>query len=93
MTARLHLTKSNPTLFSSLVKRGIKDVQILSLRKAIPKELVSGIPNLQSLNLSGCFNLSDANIDFTFCRDVNSLKILDLSFCKEVRIGLFLSIT
>ena len=84
MTAKLHLTKSNPTLFNSLVTRGIKDVQVLSLRKSTPRELVSGISSLKSLNLSGCFNLSDLNIENTFCRDLKSLKTLDLSFCKDI---------
>ena len=88
MTARLHLTKSTKCeenhLFKSLVERGIKHVQILGLRKSSLKELVSGIPNLQSLNLSGCYNLSDGNIDMTFNKKVTNLKTLDLSFCKEI---------
>lgn len=81
--AKLHLRRSNPTLFPSLVRRGIKKVQVLSLRKSL-RELVNGIPNLESLNLSGCYNLSDSALDTAFNRDIPSLKILNLSLCKEV---------
>jgi len=81
--AKLHLRRSNPTLFPSLVRRGIKSVQVLSLRKSL-RELVSGIPNLESLNLSGCYNLSDSALDTAFNRDIPSLKTLNLSLCKDV---------
>jgi len=81
--AKLHLRRPNPTLFSSLVRRGIRKVQVLSLRKSL-RELVNGIPNLESLNLSGCYNLSDAALDTAFNRDLPSLKHLNLSLCKDV---------
>jgi F-box/leucine-rich repeat protein 14 len=83
LEARLHLNRSNPTLFPSLVRRGIKDVQVLSLRKS-PRELVNGIPNIESLNLSGCYNLSDPNLEWAFIKEVSSLTKLNLSLCKEV---------
>lgn len=83
MTASLHLSRSNPTLFPSLVKRGIKHVQVLSLRRS-PRELVAGIPNLESLNLSGCYSLSDANLEQAFTKEVSSLTSLNLSLCKDV---------
>ena len=81
--AKLHLRRSNPTLFPSLVRRGIKKVQVLSLRKSL-RELVNGIPNLESLNLSGCYNLSDSALDTAFNRDLPSLQRLNLSLCKDV---------
>jgi len=81
--ARLHLRRSNPTLFPSLVRRGIKRVQVLSLRKSL-RELVTGLPNLESLNLSGCYNLSDAALDTALNRDLPNLKELNLSLCKDV---------
>jgi len=34
VTARLHLRKSNPIMILSLVRRGIRQVQVLSLRKS-----------------------------------------------------------
>jgi len=81
--ARLHLHRHNPTLFPSLVKRGIKRVQVLSLKKSL-KELVNGMPNLESLNLSGCYNLTDSSLEGVFIRDLSSLKELNLSLCKDV---------
>ena len=81
--ARLHLQKPNPTLFASLAKRGIKRVQVLSLKKSL-RDLVNGMPSLESLNLSGCYNLSDFALESAFIREVPALKVLNLSLCKDV---------
>ena len=83
MEAKLHLKKSNPTLYPSLVRRGITRVQVLSLKKSL-RELIHGIPNLQSLNLAGCYSLSDGNLDSAFNKGVPALKSLNLSLCKDV---------
>ena len=71
-------------LTPSLVSRGIKHVQVLSLGRSSPKELVKGIPNLESLNLSGCFNLSDHTFEGAIHKDVPSLTSLNLSNCKDI---------
>ncbi len=81
--AKLHLGKPNPYLYPSLVRRGIKRVQVLSLRRSL-RELVNGLPGLESLNLSGCYNLTDTALDGAFCRDAPALKTLNLSLCKDV---------
>lgn len=81
--ARLHLNRHSPTLFPSLVRRGIKRVQVLSLKKSL-KDLVNGIPNLESLSLSGCYNLTDTSLEGVFVRDLPLLKELNLSLCKDV---------
>ncbi|XP_035775952.1 F-box/LRR-repeat protein 14-like [Anopheles albimanus] len=81
--ATLHLRRPSPTLFGSLVKRGIKRVQILSVRRAL-KDIVTGVPNLESLNLSGCYNITDVAIGNAFAGDLPNLKVLDLSLCKQV---------
>ncbi len=80
----MHLGKLSSThLYPSLVNRGIKKVQVLSLRRSL-KELMHGVTNLESLNLSGCYNLTDLALDGAFNRDVPSLKRLNLSLCKDV---------
>lgn len=91
LTATLHVDKSNQylpnlkDLTPSLVNRGIKHIQVLSLReRSSPRDLVKGIPNLESLNLSGCFNLSDNMFEGTIHKDVPSLTSLNLSNCKEI---------
>ena len=81
--ARLHLRKANPLVFPSLVRRGIRLVQVLSLRRT-PREVVSGIPNLISLNLSGCFNVTDVGLSHAFCAPCTSLTKLNLALCKQI---------
>ncbi|XP_055637481.1 F-box/LRR-repeat protein 14 [Toxorhynchites rutilus septentrionalis] len=81
--ASLHLRRPSPSLFTSLVKRGIKKVQVLSMRRTL-KEVVVGISNLESLNLSGCYNITDIALGHAFPTDLPNLKVLDLSLCKQV---------
>lgn len=81
--AKLHLKRSNPTLFHSLVQRGIRRVQVLSLKRSL-RDVVHGIPNIESLNLTGCYNLSDNWLTQGFIQDVNSLTVLNLSMCKQI---------
>ncbi len=51
------------------------------MRKSL-SDLVKGIPDLESLNLSGCYNLSDNELAFN--KEIPKLKTLNLSLCKEV---------
>ncbi|XP_060536381.1 F-box/LRR-repeat protein 14 [Cylas formicarius] len=81
--AKLHLRKANPSLFASLVKRGIKRVQVLSLRRSL-RDVIQGIPNLESLNLSGCYNVGDIGISHAFTAQTPSITELNLSLCKQV---------
>lgn len=81
--ARLHLRKPAPALFGSLVKRGVKNVQVLSLKKGLG-DVVKGIPNLVSLNLSGCYNISDNGLINAFSDKHPLLLELNLSLCKQV---------
>lgn len=82
--ARLHLRRSNPSLFPSLVRRGIKRVQILSLRRNLRDLIVDGVPTVESLNLSGCYNLTDAVLDNALSQELPSLTMLNLSLCKQI---------
>ena len=84
--AKLHLRRAKPSkasLFSSLVKRGIKRVQVLSLRRSL-RDVVEGIPNLVSLSLSGCFSITDTGLTHAFSQDLPFLTNLNLSLCKQV---------
>ncbi|XP_012279912.1 F-box/LRR-repeat protein 14 [Orussus abietinus] len=81
--AKLHLQKHVPTLFASLVWRGVKRVQVLSLRRGL-SDVLKGIPNLESLNLSGCYNVTNAGIANALCQEYLSLVELNLSLCKQV---------
>lgn len=81
--AKLHLRRSSPSFFQSLMKRGIRHVQILSLRRTL-KDVVTGVTNLEKLNLSGCYNVTDTGLAHAFSFDLPHLKVLDLSLCKQV---------
>ncbi|GIX79961.1 hypothetical protein CEXT_684631 [Caerostris extrusa] len=81
--AKLHLRRSNPSLFQSLVQRGIRRVQVLSIRRSL-RDVVHGIPNIESLNLIGCYNLSDLWLCQGLNQDVPTLTVLNLSMCKQI---------
>ncbi|XP_071454401.1 F-box/LRR-repeat protein 14-like [Hetaerina americana] len=92
--ARLHLRRpnggaaasgpSNVHLFSSLARRGIRKVQVLSLRRGL-RDVVTGLPGLTSLSLSGCYNLTDLGLAHALCAaPLPSLTYLDLSLCKQI---------
>lgn len=81
--ARLHLRKPSPAILQSLVKRGVKRIQILSLKRGLG-EVIKGIPNLESLNLSGCYNISDPGLINAITIDYLTLIELNLSLCKQI---------
>lgn len=81
--AKLHLRKASKSVFSSLIKRGIRRVHVLSLRRHL-KDVVSCLPNLESLNLSGTYNINDSVIVSAFQLMQPNLKVLNLSLCKQV---------
>lgn len=81
--ARLHLRQKNKNLFPVLQRRGIRKVQVLSLRRTI-KDVISGVPSLETLNLSGCYSITDTNLCSAFNQDLPNLKILNLSLCKQI---------
>jgi F-box/leucine-rich repeat protein 14 len=81
--AKLHLRRANPSLFPSLQKRGIRRIQILSIRRSL-RDVIVGIPNLVSLNLSGCYNVTDIGLGHAFAQDLPCITELNLSLCKQV---------
>lgn len=81
--ARLHLRRANPSLFPSLVRRGIRKIQVLSLRRSL-RDVVFGVQNLESLNLSGCYNVSDSGLSQAFVNEIPTLTVLNLSLCKQI---------
>lgn len=83
VTARIHIKKSSYVLYSSLVRRGINCVQVLSMRRSL-KEVVNGMPRLEVLNLSGCYNLSETILEYALNKELPCLKSLDLSLCRDI---------
>ncbi|XP_014674121.1 PREDICTED: F-box/LRR-repeat protein 14-like [Priapulus caudatus] len=81
--AKLHLRKQNPSLFPSLVQRGIRRVQVLSLRRSL-RDVMSGVPTIVSLNLSGCYNVTDIGLSYAFSGSIPTLSVLNLSLCKQI---------
>ena len=80
---KLHLRRANPSLFPSLARRGIRRVQILSLRRSL-RDVISGLPAVESLDLSGCYNVTDIGIAHALTANVLSLTRLNLSLCKQI---------
>ncbi|KAG7258329.1 hypothetical protein CRUP_023664, partial [Coryphaenoides rupestris] len=74
--AKLHLRRAKPA-------RGIRRVQILSLRRSL-SYVIQGMPNIESLNLSGCYNLTDNGLGHAFVQEIPSLRVLNLSLCKQI---------
>ena len=90
--AYLHVNKvhdSPSLLYPSLVDRGIKDIQVLSLKGPLSM-VIFGIPLLETLILKGVYNVSDSTICHSFQRQsfqpqpMPHLHTLDLSFCKQI---------
>ncbi|KAB0390671.1 hypothetical protein E2I00_018831, partial [Balaenoptera physalus] len=63
--------------------RGIRRVQILSLRRSL-SYVIQGMANIESLNLSGCYNLTDNGLGHAFVQEIGSLRALNLSLCKQI---------
>lgn len=81
--AKMHIRQIIPSLFPSLVHRGIRKLQVLSLLEN-SELLVNELNNIESLNLSGCFNLEDEGLIKIFCRKFPTLTVLNLSLCKRL---------
>lgn len=75
--------EANPLVFPSLQARGIRRVQILSLRRSL-SYVIQGMANIESLNLSGCYNFTDNGLGHTFVQEIGSLRALNLSLCKQI---------
>lgn len=83
--AKLHLRKHANAVFPCLEKRGIKRVQVLSLtvRRGLG-DVFRNVSKLQSLNLSGCYNMSDTGLNNALSQSYPSLTELNLSLCKNI---------
>lgn len=81
--AKLHLRKPVQGLFTSLGRRGIKRFQVLSMKRSL-RELIYQVPNVERLNLSGNYSVTDIGLAHAFHMPLPSLTQLDLSLCKQV---------
>ena len=72
------------TLFKSLENRGITKVKIRYLRHDL-RNMLQGMPNLDSLDLSGCCYIKDIALGYGhgFVQDTN-ITLLNLSQCKLI---------
>ncbi|XP_017910391.1 PREDICTED: F-box/LRR-repeat protein 14-like, partial [Capra hircus] len=61
---------------------GIRQVQILSLRRSL-SYVIQGMANIESLNLSGCYNLTDKGLGHVFVQ-IGSRCALNLNLCKQI---------
>ena len=46
--------------------------------------MISGLPSIESLDLSGCYNVTDIGISHALTADVPTLRRLNLSLCKQI---------
>ncbi|CAG7837990.1 unnamed protein product [Allacma fusca] len=82
--AKINVSKGgNQMLFQSLHRRGIFDIQVLSLKRSL-REMTSSLPGIRSLKLSGCYNVTDGTISSGFSIRLENLTVLNLSLCKQV---------
>ena len=48
------------------------------------RDVISGLPSIESLDLSGCYNVTDIGISHALTADVPTLRRLNLSLCKQI---------
>ena len=54
------------------------------LRRNLRDLIIDGVPTVESLNLSGCFNLTDVTLGHALTQELPSLTMLNLSLCKQI---------
>ncbi|KAG0430725.1 hypothetical protein HPB47_022426 [Ixodes persulcatus] len=81
--AKLRLPDVSPSLYSSLKRRGIGRIKIVSFKGRL-RELLRELPDLTSLDLSECYVITDNCIVESFMRQLPSLMSLNLSWCSQI---------
>ena len=81
--AKLHLKSSSTQLYQCLTRRGITQIQVLSLKRSL-RDLVTNLSAITTLKLSGCYNVTDSTLNSAFSVPLPHLKVLDLSLCKQI---------
>lgn len=82
--ARLHMSQSSMSTFSSLVRRGIKRVHVLSMRRSARDVFAEAVPVLESLSVRGCQGLTDAALTPAFNGYLPALTSLDVGLCRQL---------
>ncbi|EAT39978.1 AAEL008262-PA, partial [Aedes aegypti] len=85
--ASLHLRRPSPSLFTSLVKRGIKKVQILGCYNITDISLgyvfSTDLLNLRTLDLSLCKQVTDSSLG-RIAQHLKNVEILELGGCSNI---------
>ncbi|KAL0278974.1 UNVERIFIED_CONTAM: hypothetical protein PYX00_000632 [Menopon gallinae] len=84
--AKLHLRRSNPSLFSSLVRRGIRRVQSGCYNVTdcgLSHAFVNTLPSLTELDLSLCKQVTDTSLG-KIAQYLKNLEVLELGGCCNV---------
>ncbi len=87
--ARLHLNRTlqrPEDTYRSMVRRGVTRVKVLSIKKSL-RRLFHFVPSLVSVDLSGCYNLTESVMEGAIQGDLPNLRCLDLGLCKDVGDG------
>lgn len=86
--AKIDMCRSSHPMYESLKQRGIKRIQVLSLsRYKCLREIVQNVPNLVSLNMSGCYHIKDEDLHQMFLEHHPNITELNLSLCKQLTDG------
>ncbi|XP_064469124.1 F-box/LRR-repeat protein 14-like [Ornithodoros turicata] len=81
--AQIHLPVNDIAVYSVLNRRGITKIRVLDIKGNL-REITQNLPNISSLNFSGCSTLTDTDIKNTFDAPYPALTSLNFNQCAEI---------